>query len=225
MTNTKNPPFGLLWLDSFEQRQAAGRSETTFSSGESDPKGLSPHAPGAKLDAGKNRVWLMLEGFAPALSLLMEEYTSHPSRRIIDATRAMARWPWALEAIAEVTTVGAKKYTPGGWAEVENGFARYMDAYGRHGLALAKGQKYDDDGPGSTGCLHVAQQGWNLLAALTLTLTAPDVERGEAWANQVAAISTIAVELLNDLDLDLCLQATADVCCGNCGADENFTIQ
>lgn len=223
MRNTKNPPFGLLWLDTFEQQQAAGRNETTLSSGEADPSGLSPHAPGAKLDAGKNRVWLMLEGFAPALSLLMDEHTTHPGRRIIDANRAMIRWPWALEAIAEVTTVGAKKYTPGGWAEVENGFARYMDAYGRHGLALAKGQKYDDDGPGSTGCLHLAQQGWNLLAALTLILTAADFEHDEAWADQTAAVAFLAVDLLNQLDFYL--QAEAGVYCGNCGADENFTIQ
>lgn len=222
MRNTKNPPFGLRWLDSFSQRQAAGRSEATFSSGESDPKGRDPHAPGAKLDAGKNRVWLMLEGFAPALSLLMDEHTTHPGRRIIDANRAMIRWPWALEAIAEVSTVGAKKYTPGGWAEVENGFERYMDAYGRHGLDRAKGKIYDD-GPNGTGCLHVAQQGWNLLAALTLALTDPAAERDEAWAGRTAAIATVATDLLNDLNS--LLQAEASGGCANCGADENFTIQ
>ena len=210
-------------LSGLKEQQTESPDNMTSSSSEADPSGLSPHAPGAKLDAGKNRVWLMLEGFAPALSLLMDEHTTHPGRRIIDANRAMIRWPWALEAIAEVTTVGAKKYTPGGWAEVENGFARYMDAYGRHGLALAKGQKYDDDGPGSTGCLHLAQQGWNLLAALTLILTAADFEHDEAWADQTAAVAFLAVDLLNQLDFYL--QAEAGVYCGNCGADENFTVQ
>lgn len=223
MGNNNTPPFGLLWLDNFNQRQTEGRSEATLSSSESDPSGLSPHAPGAKLDAGKNRVWLMLEGFAPALSLVMGDFTSHRAKHVVVANDAMTRWPWALEAIAEVTTVGAKKYTPGGWAEVENGFARYMDAYGRHGLALAKGQKYDDGGPGSTGCLHLTQQGWNLLAALTLALTDPAAERDEAWADQTAAVAFLAVDLLNQLDFYL--QAEAGVYCGNCGADENFTVQ
>ena len=222
MGNTKTPPFGLLWLDSFNQRQAAGRSEVTFSSSESDPSGLDPHAPGAKLDAGKNRVWLMLEGFAPALSLVMDEHTTHPGRSIIAANRAMIRWPWALEAIAEVTTAGAKKYTPGGWAEVENGFERYMDAYGRHALALAKGEKYDD-GPNGTGCLHVAQQGWNLLAALTLILTDPAHKREEAWADRTAAVAIVAAGLINDLNN--LLQAEASGGCANCGANENYTIQ
>lgn len=223
MRNTKNPPFGLLWLDSFEQRQAAGRSEATFSSGESDPKGRDPHTPGAKLDAGKNRVWLMLEGFAPALSLLMGDFTSHPGKRVVVATDAVARWPWALEAVAEVTTAGAKKYTPGGWIEVENGFERYMDAYGRHGLDRAKGKIYDD-GPNGTGCLHYAQQAWNLLAALTLTLTDPAVERDEAWADQTAAIAFVAADLISDLD-DLLQAEALEGDCALCGADQNFTIQ
>lgn len=222
MGNHRNPPFYKTWLRDFKGQQTESPDNMTSTSSEADPNGLSPNTPGAKLDAGKNRVWLMLEGFAPALSLLMGEHTKHPGWRTVDATRAMARWPWALEAIAEVTTIGAKKYTPGGWATVENGFARYMDAYGRHGLALAKGQKYDDDGPGSTGCLHAAQQGWNLLAALTLTLAA-GVERGEAWADQTAAISSIAIALLDDLDRSL--QAEASEGCANCGANENYTIQ
>ena len=223
MGNHRNPPFYKTWLRDFKGQQTESPDNMTATSSEADPNGLSPNTPGAKLDAGKNRVWLMLEGFAPALSLLMGEHTKHPGWRIVDATRAMSRWPWALEAIAEVTTIGAKKYTPGGWATVENGFARYMDAYGRHGLALAKGQKYDDDGPGSTGCLHLAQQGWNLLAALTLILTAADFEHDEAWADQTAAVAFLAVDLLNQLDFYL--QAEAGVSCGNCGADENFAIQ
>ena len=209
-------------LSGLKEQQTESPDNMTSSSSEADPSGLSPHAPGAKLDAGKNRVWLMLEGFAPALSLLMDEHTTNPGRRVVAADRAMIRWPWALEAIAEVTTIGAKKYTPGGWAEVENGFARYMDAYGRHGLDRAKGKIYDD-GPNGTGCLHLAQQGWNLLAALTLGLTDPTIKRDEAWANRIAAIAVVAADLINDLDS--LLQAEASGGCANCGADENYTIQ
>lgn len=50
---------------------------------ERDPNGIDPHKPGAKLDAGKERVGLMLSGFA----------------------RALLR-------VAAVTTYGANKYTP-----------------------------------------------------------------------------------------------------------------
>jgi hypothetical protein len=107
---------------------------------EVDPHGKDPHAPGAKLDAGKTRVWLMVSGF-----------------------------PRALEAVAQVTTEGAKKYTPHGWASVEGGEERYMEAFGRHALDLAQGKKIDD-GPKGTGCLHKAQMIWNLMASLELEL-------------------------------------------------------
>lgn len=68
-----------------------------------DPHGLDQHAPGAKLDADKPRVGLVLEGFANAI----------------------------LE-VAKVGTYGAKKYTDNGWMEVANGEARYKDAMLRH---------------------------------------------------------------------------------------------
>lgn len=105
--------------------------------GEADPHGKDPHSPGAKLDAGKERPWLMLSGFANA-----------------------------LRAVAEVTTVGATKYTPNGWKSVVNGPERYMDAFGRHMLALGGGEIRD----GETGCYHKAQMIWNLLAALELEM-------------------------------------------------------
>lgn len=106
---------------------------------ESDPNGRDPHAPGAKLDAGKLRPWLCLAGF-----------------------------PRALSAVADVTTKGAIKYTPNGWQEVPDGESRYMEAFGRHMFALARGEQIDAD----TGCLHKAQMAWNLLASLELELRA-----------------------------------------------------
>ena len=104
---------------------------------ELDPHGISAHMPGAKLDAGKSRVWLCLAGFAHA-----------------------------LDAVADVTTKGALKYTPNGWKSVSGGTDRYMDAFGRHMLALGRGEVIDAD----TGCHHKAQMIWNLLAALELEL-------------------------------------------------------
>jgi hypothetical protein len=104
---------------------------------ERDPNGLAPNTPGAKLDAGKPRVWLMLAGFSRA-----------------------------MEAVAKVTTFGANKYTPNGWMDVPEGVERYMDAFGRHALALGTGHRVD----AQSQCLHKAQMIWNLLASLELEL-------------------------------------------------------
>jgi Domain of unknown function (DUF5664) len=104
---------------------------------EKDPHGTDAHVPGAKLDAGKLQPWLCLSGFANA-----------------------------LEAVAKVTTAGAIKYTRNGWVSVPDGETRYMEAFGRHLLALGQGETVDVD----TGCLHKAQMVWNLLVSLELEL-------------------------------------------------------
>lgn len=70
---------------------------------EKDPSGKDPHSPGAKLDAGKPRPGLVLDGFARAL--------------------------WE---VTKVGTAGAVKYTDNGWMEVPDGINRYLDAAGRH---------------------------------------------------------------------------------------------
>lgn len=111
---------------------------------EVDPTGRNANAPGAKLDAGKQRPALVLGEFARA-----------------------------LEAVVEVGTVGATKYTPRGWLEVPNGQERYADAAFRHQLKVWKGERVDD-GPGGTGKLHKAQVIWNLLAELELELRNAD---------------------------------------------------
>lgn len=115
---------------------------------ETDPTGRNPHEPGAKLDAGKILPWLCITGFARALS-----------------------------AVSDVTTKGARKYTPNGWMTVPNGQDRYMEAFGRHALALARGEQIDAD----TNCLHKAQMVWNLLASLELEL-----REAEGWARPTA---------------------------------------
>ena len=114
---------------------------------ERDPLGTDPHTPGAKLDAGKPMVWLCVSGFSRALS-----------------------------EVADVTTAGAMKYTPNGWMTVPEGKARYMDAFGRHMLALGSGEAHDRD----TGCHHKAQMIWNLLASFELELR----EAEDAQAHQ-----------------------------------------
>ena len=104
---------------------------------EKDPSGMSPHEPGAKLDAGKTRLGLVLLGFARA-----------------------------LQAVGEVGTFGARKYTDDGWVEVENGRARYTDALLRHLMSEASGERLDPD----SGLRHAAQVAWNALARLDIEI-------------------------------------------------------
>ena len=73
---------------------------------ESDPHGKDQHETGAKLDAGKPRLGLVLGAFANA-----------------------------LVEVGKVGTYGAQKYTDNGWLDVPKGKARYTDALLRHVLA------------------------------------------------------------------------------------------
>lgn len=84
---------------------------------EADRYGKSQHDPGAKLDAGKNRLGLVLMGLAAA-----------------------------LEEVGKVGTYGADKYTPNGWEFVPNGIERYTDAMFRHLLAERRENRDADTG-------------------------------------------------------------------------------
>ena len=68
----------------------------------------------------------------------------------------------ALEAVAEVLTFGAKKYTDDGWQRVENAGARYRAATLRHFCADQKGEKRDPE----SGLLHAAHLATNALFIL-----------------------------------------------------------
>lgn len=83
---------------------------------ERDPYDRDPNSPGAKLDAGKNRLGLVLFGF-----------------------------PRALEMVGLVGTYGANKYTDDGWKHVPGGQRRYTDAMLRHLISEAKGELCDPD--------------------------------------------------------------------------------
>jgi hypothetical protein len=104
---------------------------------EVDPKGKAPNEAGAKLDAGKNRLGLVLFGFARA-----------------------------LQAVGEVGTYGANKYTDNGWMQVPDGERRYTDALLRHLMREATGEEHDPD----TDLHHAAHVAWNALARLDLIL-------------------------------------------------------
>ena len=83
---------------------------------ESDPTGRTAKDAGAKLDAGKVRMGLVLLGFARA-----------------------------LQEVGKVGTYGAAKYSDNGWMQVPDGQARYTDAMMRHLFKEAIGEQCDKD--------------------------------------------------------------------------------
>lgn len=85
-------------------------------SNEQDPNGIEQHTAGAKLDAGK-----------PDLSLLL-------------------MFGRALAAVGQVGSFGAKKYSRGGWLSVPNGVERYTAAMLRHLLGEDRGVYDDESG-------------------------------------------------------------------------------
>lgn len=83
---------------------------------EKDRDGVPQHSPGAKLDAGKNRLGLVLGGFSRA-----------------------------LEEVGKVGTFGAAKYMDNGWRQVKDGQERYTDALLRHLIKTMQGEDVDSD--------------------------------------------------------------------------------
>jgi len=83
---------------------------------EKDPTGKSPNEAGAKLDAGKPRMGLVLGGF-----------------------------PNALVEVSKVGTFGANKYSDNGWKTVVAGKERYTDALLRHWAYEQAGEVFDKD--------------------------------------------------------------------------------
>lgn len=94
---------------------------------ERDPHGRDPHAPGAKLDAGK----------APVLK------------------GAIQQFPRAMLAVSSVSAFGAAKYTWGGWQTVPEGVERYGDAMARHQIYEAIEGPNDKDS-GLLHAAHIA---------------------------------------------------------------------
>ena len=108
-----------------------------------DPNNIDQHTTGAKLDAGKIRMGLVLGDFANA-----------------------------LEMVSLVGTIGANKYTDHGWLDVPNGIARYTDAMLRHNFREHAGELLDPELTELAGkdVYHAACTAWNALARLELAL-------------------------------------------------------
>ena len=106
---------------------------------ERDPNGIPAGVPGAKLDDGKTSV-----------------------------TRGCLHYfPRGLGAVAELSTIGAKKYSWKGWESVPDGINRYGDALGRHELRIEGDYTRRDP---DTNVLEATAVAWNALARLELIL-------------------------------------------------------
>ena len=139
--------FGLSWVDGPAPEFVADRVRITDSGGrviwdtampdgpvERDPSGLALNAPGAKADDGKTLAGVLLD------------------------------FGHALEGVARVGTMGAAKYSRGGWQQVPNGQQRYLDAAMRHLLKHGQGERHD----AQSGLTHLSHAAWNLLAIAEL---------------------------------------------------------
>lgn len=60
-----------------------------------------------------------------------------------------AKWslvPWGpMQVVADIMTMGARKYGPNNWQQVENGRERYADAAMRHFIAWQCGERDDPE--------------------------------------------------------------------------------
>lgn len=83
---------------------------------DTDPNGLGQHAPGAKLDSGKNMLGLVLGSFSRAVRL-----------------------------VGLVGSYGARKYSKRGWEAVSEGEERYTDALFRHLFDYLGGEENDPE--------------------------------------------------------------------------------
>jgi len=80
----------------------------------------------------------------------------------------------ALEEVAKVLTLGARKYSDNGWQNVENADARYRAAMLRHFCADQKGEKFDAE----SGLLHAAHMATNALFILWFEIQQEKKENG-----------------------------------------------
>lgn len=79
----------------------------------------------------------------------------------------ISTFPHAILALSTLTAIGAKKYRPSGWKDVEDGINRYSEACARH-FVRSKIEQADKD----TGATHLCCVAWNAAAALTLSQAA-----------------------------------------------------
>jgi hypothetical protein len=86
-------------------------------------------------------------------------------------------FPRALWGVAEISSFGAKKYAWNGWADVEDGYARYQDGKCRHMLKEAMGETLDPE----SHYEHLKHEAWGSLAALELYIRNQEKESEQSF--------------------------------------------
>lgn len=123
---------------------------------EQDPNGMSAKEPGSKLDAGK----------APIMQGVIQYF------------------PRAIKAVANLSLLGAQKYSWKGWETVPDGINRYGDAAMRHAIDEEIQGHYDLAWKEQNqDVLHATAVAWNALAKLELLIR--KLEAHETPANRV----------------------------------------
>lgn len=96
--------------------------------------------------------------------------------------------PYALEAIAKVLTIGAKKYAPDNWKYVNGRDWRYFDALLRHLNSHSKGEINDTE----SGLPHLAHAGACLFFLLDELITSTEKGVIGTASNSVTTGDTIS---------------------------------
>lgn len=100
---------------------------------------------------------------------------------------ALAYFPVAIGAVADVSAFGASKYAWNGWRDVDDGVVRYTDALVRHLTEEGKGEVLDPD----SRRLHAAHVAWNALARLELILNERDNKVKDAMADAFTGLTGV----------------------------------
>lgn len=106
---------------------------------------------------------------SPLSEKVPEEGTKHDKGKI----RPGLIPPNVIEAIAEVLTYGAEKYSPDNWKQVEP--ERYNDALWRHYIAWKKGEEKDSE----SNLFHAAHFATNALFLLYFELVKKENKKDE----------------------------------------------
>lgn len=92
-----------------------------------------------------------------------------------------------IEDIVKVYHAGAKKYGPNNWQNLDNGINRYRAASQRHMMEYLRGNKIDEE----TGCYHLAQCAWNIIAMLYLDKHGHGINVDKAKTNRFIEKATL----------------------------------
>ena len=118
----------------------------------------------------------------------------------------------AIEGLAEVLTMGAKKYTPDGWRTVPDAVNRYYSALYRHLIAWRNGEMIDPE----SGLHHMKHVMINVAFLLELTNEDTVSNMFDAAVRSIDNGPTVREESAEERSKRVCLKTCLDGKC-TCG--------